>query len=43
MARIQLPMELNNYINIFNKKSAGKLLFNCPGDHTIKINNKDPL
>ena len=43
MAGIQLPIELNNYINIFNKEFAGGLLFNHPGDHTIKINSKDPL
>ena len=43
MAGIQLPIKLNNYINIFNKKSTGELLFNHPKDHIIKINNKDPL
>ena len=36
-------MELNNYINIFNKEFAGELLFNYLGDHVIKINNKNPL
>ena len=43
IAGIQLLIILNNYANIFNKKSAGKLLFNHGGDHTIKINNKNPL
>ena len=36
-------MELSDYINIFNKKSIGKLLLNYLGDHTIKINGKNPL
>ena len=40
---IQLLIKLNNYINIFNKESAGKLLFNHLRDHAIKINNKDLL
>ena len=43
VAEIQLPIKLNNYINIFNKKSNNKLLFNHPKDHAIKINNKDLL
>ena len=34
---------MNDYIDIFNKESAGKLLSNHPGDHTIKTNNKNPL
>ena len=42
-AKIQLLIELNNYINIFNEEFAGKLPFNYLGDHAIKINNKDPL
>ena len=41
--KIQLLIELNNYINIFNKEFANKLLFNYLGDHAIKINNKNPL
>ena len=36
-------MELNNYINIFNKKFTGELPFNHLGDYIIKINNKDLL
>ena len=36
-------MELNDYINIFNKKSTGELSPNRLGDHTIKTNNKNPL
>ena len=43
MVRIWLPVELSNYINIFNKEFTGELLFNCLGDHIIKINNKNPL
>ena len=43
MAGIQLPIKLNNYINIFSEESAGELPFNYPGDHAIEINNKDPL
>ena len=43
MVRIQLLIELNNYINIFNKKFAGELLFNYLRDYAIKINNKNPL
>ena len=38
-----MPIELNNYINIFNKEFAGELLFNYLEDHTIKINNKNLL
>ena len=33
-------MELSNYINIFNKEFAGKLLFNYLKKHIIEINNK---
>ena len=36
-------MELNDYINIFSEEFAGELPPNYPGDHAIKINNKDPL
>ena len=36
-------MELSDYINVFNKEFAGKLSPNYLGDHTIKINKKDPL
>ena len=36
-------MELNNYINIFNKEFIGELPFNYLGDYIIKINNKDLL
>ena len=43
MAEIQLPIKLNNYINIFNKESAGKLLLNHLKDYIIKINGKNPL
>ena len=43
MAGIQLLIELNNYINIFNKKFAGELLPNYLKDYIIKINNKNPL
>ena len=41
IVKIQLSIKLNNYINIFNKESAGKLLFNHPKDHAININNKN--
>ena len=41
--KIQLPIKLNNYINIFNKEFASKLLFNYPRNHAIKINGKNPL
>ena len=43
MAKIQLPVELNNYINIFNKEFTGKLLFNHLEDYIIKIDGKDLL
>ena len=43
MVGIQLPIELNNYINIFNKKFTSKLPFNHLIDHAIKNNNKNPL
>ena len=36
-------MELNNYINIFNKEFAGELPPNYPKDYIIKINGRDPL
>ena len=36
-------MELSDYINIFNKEFAGKLLFNHLRDYIIKIDDKDPL
>ena len=36
-------MELNNYINIFNKKFASKLLFTYLKNYIIKINGKNPL
>ena len=43
MAGIQLPIKLNNYINIFNKEFAGKLPPNHLKDYIIKIYNKNPL
>ena len=43
IAKIQLPIKLNNYINIFNKEFADKLLFNHLKNYIIKINNKNPL
>ena len=36
-------MELNNYINIFNKEFAGELPFNYLGNYAIKIDGKNPL
>ena len=43
MAEIKLLIELNNYIDIFNKKSVGELPPNCLGDYAIKTNGKDSL
>ena len=43
IAEIQLPMELNDYIDVFSEESAGKLLLNYLGDHVIKTNDKDFL
>ena len=36
-------MELNNYINIFNKKFIGEVPPNRLKNYIIKINNKDFL
>ena len=41
-AKIQLPVELSDYTNIFNKESAGELPPNHPGDHAIETDGKDP-
>ncbi len=37
-----IPIELEDYINIFSAKEAGKLLLNKVGDHAINI-DRDPL